>query len=123
MRSTYFKLTAILFTVILLSGCLFPNNELEQNKVPNEDQLELVQTAVDKYREDSDGLVPIKTKSSDTDIFEKYLVDFNLLKEKNMITSVPGNAFENGGIYQYTLITPDRSEEHTSELQSRGHLV
>ncbi|HLS60900.1 MAG TPA: hypothetical protein VK044_07200 [Virgibacillus sp.] len=107
MRSTYFKLTAILFTVILLSGCLFPNNELEQNKVPNEDQLELVQTAVDKYREDSDGLVPIKTKSSDTDIFEKYLVDFNLLKEKNMITSVPGNAFENGGIYQYTLITPD----------------
>src|SRR5690625_954596 len=120
MRSTYFKLTAILFTVILLSGCLFPNNELEQNKVPNEDQLELVHTAVDKYREDSDVLVPIKTKSSDTDIFEKYLVDFNLLKEKNMITSVPGNAFENGGIYQYTLITP---EDRKSTRLNSSHVA
>src|SRR5690625_2117657 len=103
MRSTYLKLTAILFAVALLSGCLYPKSELKQNKVPNEDQLELVQTAVDKYREDSDGLVPIKTKSAETDLFEKYLIDFNSLKEKNMITS--------------------RSEEHTSELQSRGHLV
>lgn len=107
MRSTYFKLTGILFAVVLLTGCLYPDNELEQNKVPNEDQLDLVQTAVDKYSEESNGLVPIKTKTADTDVFEKYLIDFNTLKEKGLISSIPGNAFENGGIYQYTLITPD----------------
>src|SRR5690625_937881 len=88
-------------------------SELKQNKVSNEEQLELVQTAVYKYREDSDELVPIKTKSAETDLFEKYLIYFNYLKEKNMITSIPGNAFESGGIYQYTLITPDEDRKST----------
>lgn len=95
--------------IILLSGCLFPKGELSRNKVPNEDQLELVQIAVDNYKEKTNGLMPIKTKSSDTPIFEKYLIDFNVMKEKNVLTEIPGNAFESGGIYQYTLITPEES--------------
>jgi len=65
------------------------------------------QAAVDQYQEEKDGLVPIRTKSSDTPIFEKYLIDFSLLKEANTLTEIPGNAFENGGYYQYSLITPE----------------
>lgn len=93
--------------MIFLTGCLYPQHELQQNQTPNEDQLELVQTAIDHYIEEFSGLVPIKTKSSDTPIFEKYIIDFSILKDHNFITDIPGNAFENGGIYQYTLITPD----------------
>lgn len=107
MNFTYIKVFTALLVVILLTGCLYPNNELTQNKVPNEDQLELVQTAIDTYQEDTGGLMPIKTKPAETDVFEKYLIDFNILKENNIISAIPGNAFENGGIYQYTLITPD----------------
>lgn len=108
MKSTYiFKLKLILIVVFVLSGCLYPNDELAKNQVPYEDQLTLVQTAVDQFRENSGGLVPIKTKTSDTPIFEKYMVDFEQLKQKSLISGIPGNAFEKGGIYQYVLITPD----------------
>lgn len=105
MRSV--QLIIILTFAVLLSGCLYPESELDKNQVPNEAQLESVQAAVDQYKEENNGLVPIKTKPSDTPIFEKYLIDFNVLKEANLITEIPGNSFENGGIYQYALITPE----------------
>src|SRR5699024_6607384 len=91
----------------LLSGCLYPKNELAKNQVPNEAQLDMVQTAVLQYVEETNGLVPIKTKSNDVDIYEKYLVDFSLLKEHQLLSEIPGTAYENGGVYQYTLVTPE----------------
>ncbi|GGB33534.1 hypothetical protein F3157_09555 [Virgibacillus dakarensis] len=108
MKYTYIRAFGVLFAVSLfLSGCLYPDNELAKNQVPNEDQLELVQKSVNEYREKTNGLVPIKTKEQDTPIFQKYLVDFTALKEKHLLTEIPGNAYENGGVYQYTLITPE----------------
>lgn len=108
MKFTYWRVCSILLvTSILLSGCLYPNNELEKNQTPNEDQLELVQKTVEEYRDETNGLVPIKTKEAETPEFQKYLVDFPALKEKHLITETPGNAYENGGTYQYTLITPE----------------
>ena len=107
MKFTSIRIVGALILIMLLSGCLYPQNKLEKNQSPNETQLELVQSAVDQYREDQQGLVPIKTKGSDTPIFQKYLIDFTILKENNLIDQIPGNAYENGGVYQYTLLTPD----------------
>ncbi|WP_226034678.1 hypothetical protein [Aquibacillus saliphilus] len=95
--------------LLILSGCLYPSENLSKNNVANELQLELVQDAITKYAENNQGLVPIQTKSSDTPIFQKYIIDFSKLKQQNLITSIPGTAFENGGIYQYVLITPEES--------------
>src|SRR5690625_1874531 len=111
MRYIYIKTILILVAVLLLSGCLYPKNELAQNKVPNNDQLELVQTAIEKYQENTNGLLPIKTKPADTPVFEKYIIDFGVMKENNVLSEITGNAFENGGVYQYALISP---EENTS---------
>lgn len=107
MKGTYFKIPLVLILVSLLSGCLFPESELAKNQVPHESQLEMVQTAVDEYIEITGGLVPIKTKGADTPIFEKYMIDFDLLKEQHLLGEIPGNAYENGGIYQYVIITPE----------------
>lgn len=108
MNFTYIRVCGVLVLIsLLLSGCLYPENEQAKNQAPNEDQLELVQQSVDEYRDVTNGLVPIKTKEKDTPIFQKYLVDFTALKEKRLLTEIPGNAFENGGVYQYTLITPE----------------
>ncbi len=109
MRFTYIRFILALTIVLLLSGCLYPKNELAQNKVPNEEQLELVQTAIQKYQENTNGLMPIQTKPADTPIFQKYIIDFSVMKENNVLSEIPGNAFENGGIYQYTLITPEEN--------------
>lgn len=94
-----------------LSGCLYPESEKAENQIPHEEQLETVQHAVEQYKEKNNGLVPIKTKPSDTPIFEKYLIDFNLLKEANVLTQTPGNAYENGGFYQYALLDPENDPQ------------
>ncbi|WP_349774632.1 hypothetical protein [Virgibacillus sp. LDC-1] len=109
MKRMYINLLMLLVMILFLSGCMYPKNELAKNKIPNEAQLETVQHAVEQYQKETGGLVPIKTKPNETPIFEKYLIDFSLLKEKNVLTELPGNAFENGGVYQYTLLYPDNS--------------
>src|SRR5699024_6947490 len=98
---------------ITLSGCLFPDNELAKNKTPNEDK-NMRQTAVEQYQEDTNGLLPIKTKEADVDIYEKYLIDFNMLKDNQLLSETPATAYENGGTYQYTLI--DVEEDPTVKL-------
>ncbi len=105
------KTLSLLVLVTLLSGCMFPNEELSKNKIPNEDQLLIVQEAVNAFVEDSGGLLPIKTKDADVDIYEKYLIDFTILKERNFLSEIPGNAYENGGIYLYTLVNPEDNPE------------
>ena len=90
MKHTYLVGISLVFMVFILSGCLYPKSELAQNQIPYEEQLNMVQTAVDE-----------------TPIFEKYLIDFSLLKERGLLASIPGNAYEMGGVYQYVLITPE----------------
>lgn len=109
MKVSYIKTAVLFFSLLLLTGCLYPDSERAENQVPHDTQLETVQSAVDTYREDTNGLVPIRTKPSDTPIFEKYLIDFTTLKEANAIAEIPGNAFENGGYYQYILINPEEN--------------
>lgn len=114
MKFHYIKTMVLVSFLFLLTGCLYPDSERVENQVPHETQLEMVQAAVDSYQEQTDGLLPIRTKPSDTPIFEKYLIDFKLLKDQNAIAEIPGNAFENGGFYQYILITPE--EDPTVKL-------
>ncbi|MEN2766172.1 hypothetical protein [Ornithinibacillus xuwenensis] len=106
MKYTY-KTSILILMIVFLSGCMYPNSELDKNQIPNQAQLDMVQAAVDDYQEGSGGLLPIRTKSNDTPIFEKYLIDFTTLKESNSLTEIPGNAYENGGIYQYAILYPE----------------
>ncbi|KKB37960.1 hypothetical protein [Bacillus thermotolerans] len=110
------KLTVVLAAVLLaslMSGCMFPEEELAKNQVPYEDQLQAVQTAVDQFREQNGGLLPIKTKEEDTPMYQKYPIDFNKLVPAFM-AEPPGNAYESGGIFQYTLINVE--EDPTVKL-------
>lgn len=86
---------------------MYPKSELAKNQVPNEEQLMMVERAVLQYKEQTNGLVPIKTKSNDVAKYEKYLIDFSLLKEKQLISEIPSTAYENGGYYQYVIIDPE----------------
>src|SRR5699024_3787485 len=74
----------------------------------------MVQTDVEKDQEDTNGLLRIKTKEADVDIYEKYLIDFNMLKDNQLLSETPATAYENGGTYQYTLI--DVEEDPTVKL-------
>lgn len=98
------QLLLMLFLITsVLTGCMYPNEKLAKNQIPYEDQIQAVQVAVDKYKVDNGGLLPIKTKSEDTPIYQKYPIDFKKIAPK-YLAEPPGNAFESGGVFQYVLI-------------------
>ncbi|WP_066294239.1 hypothetical protein [Bacillus sp. FJAT-29937] len=96
-------LGCLLLFIPLLSGCMYPKGQLAQNKIPYEDQIKAVQTAVNSYKEANSGLLPIKTKDESTPIYQKYPIDFKKLTPQFM-AEPPGNAYESGGVFQYVLI-------------------
>ena len=105
------KLRALLLMAIvalLMVGCAYPESEKIANQVPDVDQLAAMQRAVNEYREATGGLVPIKTRDMDTDIYIKYLIDFEKLIPK-YIAEIPKNAYEKGGIYQYIIWDPENT--------------
>jgi hypothetical protein len=91
---------------LLLSGCMYPNEDLAKNQIPYKDQIQAVQTAVDSFKKDNGGILPIKTMEANTPIYQKYPIDFKKITPKYM-AEPPGNAFENGGIFQYVLINAE----------------
>ncbi|KKK37588.1 hypothetical protein WQ57_12690 [Mesobacillus campisalis] len=93
----------VIILVSLLSGCMYPAENLAKNQIPYEDQIASVQSAVENFQADNGGILPIKTKDAETPIYQKYLVDFQKVVPR-YLPEVPGNAFENGGIFQYVLI-------------------
>lgn len=94
---------SIVCAALLLGGCFYPQDRKVENKIPYEDQIASIQRSIEKYQEDSGGLLPIKTKEADTPIFQKYPIDFNKLTPQ-YIEAPPGSAYESGGVYQYVLI-------------------
>ncbi|MCI1592069.1 hypothetical protein [Heyndrickxia oleronia] len=93
----------VCISITMLSGCLYPQEKLAENQIPYEDQIQSVQTAVDKFQKDNGGILPIKTRDQSTPIYEKYPIDYKKIVPQYLSDS-PGNSYENGGIFQYVLI-------------------
>lgn len=93
--------------LLIVSGCLYPQSELAKHQEPQEEQLQRVQDAVLQYKEQTNGLMPIHTTENDVPRYEKYIIDFTALRDAQLLNEIPGTAFENGGYYQYVIITPE----------------
>src|SRR5699024_10891238 len=82
-----------------------------KNKIPNESQLEMVQEAVLEYQNETGGLMTIKKKEEEESSYEKYLIDFTLLNDRQLISDIQGTAYENGIVYQYVIVTPEEDPQ------------
>jgi hypothetical protein len=105
MKKSIFLLVICTF---VLSGCLYPDDRLSQNSIPYDDQLQSVQSAVNKFREDSGGLLPIRDRDMGTPIYQKYPIDFGKIVPR-YLSEPPSTAYESGGIYQYVLVDVEES--------------
>ncbi|MCA1054648.1 hypothetical protein LCM10_06585 [Rossellomorea aquimaris] len=103
----------VILAMTLLSGCLYPEEKLSQNQIPYDTQVKAVQEAVEQYQKENDGLLPIKTRDQGTPIYQKYPIDFRKISPQ-YLPEIPGNAFENGGIFQYVLT--DVEEDPTVKI-------
>lgn len=95
--------TILVLTSLLLTGCMYPSEKLAENQIPYTDQIQAVQQAVNTFKEDNGGILPIKTREAVTPIYQKYPIDFKKIAPK-YLAEPPGNAFESGGIFQYVLV-------------------
>lgn len=89
--------------VLLLSGCAYPKELRKENQINPAEFITVVQQAIDLYRE-KNGVLPIKNSEMTTPLYEKYVIDFAKLKRTNLLSTVPANAFESGGIFIYVLV-------------------
>lgn len=88
--------------VFVLSGCMYPSEKTTGQEIPYADQLESMQKAVEAFQQDAGGLLPIKTRDLETDIYIKYPIEFSKIVPA-YTEKIPSNAYETGGIYQYVL--------------------
>ncbi|GGB05526.1 hypothetical protein ERX37_02515 [Macrococcus hajekii] len=102
------RLLLLAIPVLFLSGCFYPQNERAENQVAPLDQLNMVQTAVDQYQKENEGLLPIKDRDQSYDIYVKHPVDFDKLQPR-YLSELPGSSFEKGGYYQYVLMDVEQN--------------
>lgn len=99
-----FAATLFLSTTLLLTGCnVYSVDEETQVDIPYPEQIESMQRAVDAYQGATGGLLPIKTKEVETDIYIKYPIDFTMIVPEHT-EKIPSSAYEKGGLFQYVLI-------------------
>lgn len=119
-------ITLILFTSTLLQGCLYPKEMRKENQASAKDGILLVQHAVDEYQQAS-GILPLINADMNTPRYEKFKVDFSALTSSQLLSSIPTNAFENGG-HDIYLILDEETEplvrvmdlvtaQHVNDLQ------
>ncbi|HWK23228.1 MAG TPA: hypothetical protein VNS08_09390 [Ureibacillus sp.] len=107
MKSKWSLFFLLVLTTVLLSGCLYPEEEKVESQVPDDLQLSSVQKAVEEFQADT-GVLPIKTRDMDTDIFIKYPIDFEKLIPK-YLAKPPANSYEKGGLFQYIIWDPEEN--------------
>ncbi|PZE21955.1 hypothetical protein [Paenibacillus xerothermodurans] len=95
----------LIFVVLCLclSGCMYPDEMRKENQLATGESVVVVQNAVDQFKNGT-GVLPIKNSWETTPLYEKYPVDFKKLKGRGILSSVPSNAFENGGTAIYVLV-------------------
>lgn len=112
-RKNSVLLLSVVATMLLLSGCMYQGEEKAVRENPYEDQIDLIQKAVNSYKENTGGLLPIKTREQETDLYIKYPIEFSKIVPA-YTEKIPSNAYETGGIYQYVLM--DVEENPTVKL-------
>ena len=105
---TFFKMFSLLCVISLLSGCLYPQKQKAENQLPYKAQIQSVQSAVDQFKKDEGGILPIVTKEADTPIYQKYVIKFSKISPRYM-AEPPENAYESGGIFQYVLVDVEKN--------------
>lgn len=96
----------LIWMVLMLAGCMYPNDRLQQNQISTGEYIILVQNAVETYKQRT-GVLPIKNSSEQTPIYEKYLIDFKKLLDRNVISRIPADAYEVGGSNYYVIVDPE----------------
>lgn len=105
------RAVAVLLLLPLLAGCMYPQEMRKENQVTARESILLVQNAVDLFKEQNGGVLPIKNSDVNTPIYEKYILDLKRLTQGPYLGQVPAIAFEKGGTFLFALVNPEQKPE------------
>lgn len=100
---------------LLLSGCLYPQTDSSSTTIVSKESMRNVQAAIDQYMNDK-GILPIHNSDSSVDRYEKFRVNFDMLKKEGYVDVLPSSSFEGGGNYYFLILNEDT--EPTVKAQS-----
>ncbi|WP_138227705.1 DUF3939 domain-containing protein [Paenibacillus algicola] len=96
-----------LIGVLLLSGCMYPNEDSQEEQVSYRESVRRIQGAVDDYFKET-SLLPIMTAGEEIPRYEKYRVDLDKLKNMGYMDEIPTTAFEKGGSGRFLIINEEQ---------------
>lgn len=111
MRKFSYLITFTL-ALIVLTGCMYPDDQRAGSNIPPETDIQNVQNAVDNFQESEGGILPIKT-TADAAEYLSYQIDFTRITPK-YLSEIPVTAYENGGNFQYVIL--DAEENPTVKI-------
>lgn len=91
---------------VLLTGCLYPGENMPENKVSYRESVKRIQSAVDDFYQEQ-GILPIITAGSEIPRYEKYRVDLDQLNNRGYMDQIPNMAFEKGGSGYFLIINEE----------------
>lgn len=97
----------------LLSGCLYPGEQRQENQVSYIESVDRIQRAVDRFQADQE-ILPIITAGEETPKYEKFRIDLDKLNKQGYLDQIPAAAFEKGGSAYFLLI--DEEENPTVKV-------
>jgi hypothetical protein len=103
------RMSAVLILVLLpmlLTGCLYPDEKLQENQVSYRESIKRIQSAVDDFYKEQ-GILPIITAGQEIPRYEKYRVDLDQLKGRGYLDEIPNTAFEQGGSGYFLIINEE----------------
>lgn len=105
------KLKFVLPLVILsmsLKGCSYSYELRGGNQQSVQEGVLLVQHAIEQYKQHT-GLLPLVTSEQSVPRYEKFRVNFDLLKRQRLLSIAPSCAFESGGTAIFLIIDEEIS--------------
>ncbi|MBD2845174.1 hypothetical protein IDH44_08220 [Paenibacillus sp. IB182496] len=99
--------------IMLLGGCLYPDEQRQANGVSVREAVRNMQMVVDQYQKDT-GMLPIQNSTPQTPKYEKYVIDLGKLQRMQYISDLPAVSFEKGGSYYFLIL--DEETDPTVKL-------
>ncbi|GAB6929954.1 hypothetical protein JCM10914A_39370 [Paenibacillus sp. JCM 10914] len=99
---------AIILAIVpfVLTGCLYPDEKMQENKVSYKESVRRIQDAVDDFYQEQ-SILPIITAGPEVPRYEKYRVDLDQLHNRGYIDQIPNTAFEKGGSGYFLIINEE----------------
>lgn len=105
-RRVFKLMFTVMFISVLLSGCLYPQSDSSKADIVSKEAIRNVQGAIDQYLQEK-SILPIHNSDASVDRYEKFRINFEVLKKEGYIEMLPRSSFEGGGNYYFLILNED----------------